>query len=271
MDITTFFDQLWADYVAIAPQAEVIKTTFESRGETVVNDHVAFRTLNLDPINLDRLEPHLLKLGYERYQPYQFPEKKLRAFGYIPPSDQLPRIFLSELIVEQLDASSQEILQRCASQVNESLIRKPTLFWSGRTWSPITWYEYQSLEKVSEYAAWFAAIGIRPNHFTISVNHLQQHHSVEDVLEVVESLGFSVNESGGRVKGNAEVLLEQGSTMADRQVIDFAHEEKHEVPTCYYEFAKRYPTPEGGLFQGFVAASADRIFESTDRNPRKRD
>ena len=36
------------------------------------------------------------------------------------------------------------------------------------------------------------------------------------------------------------------------------------VPSCYYEFARRYPLPSGELFQGFVPASADKIFESTD-------
>ena len=31
------------------------------------------------------------------------------------------------------------------------------------------------------------------------------------------------------------------------------------------DFALRYPLPNGELFQGFVANSASRIFESTDR------
>ncbi len=31
------------------------------------------------------------------------------------------------------------------------------------------------------------------------------------------------------------------------------------------EFAHRYPLPNGNLFQGFVAKSADKIFESTNR------
>lgn len=38
-----------------------------------------------------------------------------------------------------------------------------------------------------------------------------------------------------------------------------------EVPGCFYEFARRYPDADGSLFQGFIAASADKIFESTDR------
>jgi hypothetical protein len=38
----------------------------------------------------------------------------------------------------------------------------------------------------------------------------------------------------------------------------------HRVPSCYYEFARRHPLPSGELFQGFVPASADKIFHSTD-------
>jgi len=41
-------------------------------------------------------------------------------------------------------------------------------------------------------------------------------------------------------------------------------EGKFSVPSCYYEFAKRYNGADGKLFSGFIAGSADRIFESTD-------
>ncbi|MGB6140662.1 MAG: DUF1338 domain-containing protein, partial [Pseudoalteromonas rhizosphaerae] len=36
------------------------------------------------------------------------------------------------------------------------------------------------------------------------------------------------------------------------------------VPSCFYEFALRYAKPDGELYTGFVAASADKIFESTN-------
>ena len=39
----------------------------------------------------------------------------------------------------------------------------------------------------------------------------------------------------------------------------------HSIPCCYYEFAKRYTQADGKLFRGFVAQSADKIFESTKR------
>lgn len=264
MDVNEFFDHLWADYVAMTPQAKRIRAAFEERGERVVNDHVAFRTLALEPIGLKALEPHLLAVGYTPYEPYDFAAKKLTAYGYLPPHPELPRVFVSELRVNELSHGAEAILRRLAAQVDAAKVADPSILWSGRLWDPITWDEYQTLQAESEYAAWVASIGIRPNHFTIGINFLEKHDEVEDVLKVVEGLGYSVNDSGGRVKGSAGVLLEQGSTLADRMPIEFAGGETHEVPTCYYEFAKRYPTKTGELYPGFVAASADKIFESTD-------
>ena len=43
-----------------------------------------------------------------------------------------------------------------------------------------------------------------------------------------------------------------------------AHQRDLSGVSRYYELAKRYPLPSGELFQGFVPASADKIFESTD-------
>jgi Domain of unknown function (DUF1338) len=259
-----FFDALWSNYVAMSPQAERIRQAFEERGEVVRNDHVAFRTLALDPIRLTDLEPHLLELGYSRHENYEFPEKKLDAVGYLPPQPDQPRIFLSELKVEELTPSAQEILQHCARQIDPSRIRTPDVLWAGRLWAPLPWQSYQLLQAESEYAAWVAALGLRPNHFTISVTDFVRDTTIEEVLQVVEGLGYEVNDSGGRVKGSPQVLLEQGSTRADRMPVPFADGIERLVPTCYYEFAKRYTDREGKHFQGFVASSADRIFESTD-------
>jgi hypothetical protein len=41
---------------------------------------------------------------------------------------------------------------------------------------------------------------------------------------------------------------------------------KFQVPACYYEFAKRYAGADGKLYQGFIEKSADKIFESTNKN-----
>lgn len=266
LDTEAFFEHLWQDYIQMAPQAAQLRRVFCDRGEQVVNDHVALRTFNLEPIHLAALEPHILALGYRRFAPYEFPEKKLRAWGYIPPDGSLPRIFFSELECSALSATVQQILHQLCAQIEPRRVREINIFWAGRLWAPISWADYQTLLNESEYAAWVAALGLRPNHFTISVNHLTQTPTLASVLEVVEAQGIPLNNSGGRIKGSPSVLLEQASTLAEHMPIQFADGEVHEIPTCYYEFARRYPTFEGKLYQGFVAASADRIFESTNVN-----
>lgn len=264
MDMHTFFSRLWDDYTAMTPQAGHIHDAFVAEGETIVNDHVAFRTFDRGPITLAALEPHLLALGYTRFEPYEFQAKKLRAYGYLPPTDDQPRVFLSELKYDELSREAQGIIDGLIAQIDPARVASPDVMWAGRLWQAPSFEDYQSLMAESEYAAWLAIIGLRANHFTISVNRFQRYDSVEKVLAKVESLGLGINASGGRIKGSPEVLLEQGSTLADRQPFTFAGGQVEEIPTCYYEFAKRYPDAEGKLYQGFVAASADKIFESTD-------
>ena len=264
MNTQIFFQSLWEDYIGMAPRAARLKSVFENRGEQVLNDHVAFRTLDLDPIRLPVLQKHILALGYEPLAPYVFKEKKLNAWGYLHPDPSQPRIFLSALDCSTLSVDAQKILQGICTQIDPIRVEGPEVLWAGRLWDPISWDDYGLLLEESEYAAWFAAHGLHANHFTIAVNHLKKTPTVEGVLQVVEEQGIPVNQSGGRVKGSPQVLLEQGSSMADRMPVEFAGGQVHEIPTCYYEFALRYADADGHLYNGFVAASADKIFESTD-------
>ncbi len=267
MSLEQFFARLWDDYTAMTPQARRIHDALVADGETIVNDHVAFRTFDRGPVRLADLEPHLLALGYSRLEPYDFEAKKLRAWGYLPPRDDQPRVFLSELKCRELSARAQEIIDELVAQVDAARVASPEVMWAGRLWETPTWAEYRTLAEESEYAAWLSIIGLRANHFTISVNHLHHHDTLEKLLAKVESLGLGINPSGGRIKGSPEVLLEQASTLADRMPFTFSGGRVEEIPTCYYEFARRYPDADGRLYQGFVAASADRIFESTDARP----
>ena len=188
--------------------------------------------------------------------------KRLRARAYLCPGS--PRIFLSELLCGELGGWAQGAVAALTSQIPEGFVSGPDVFWSGRPWRPLPFAEYQRLSDESEYAGWLSALGLRPNHFTVSVNQLRELTDVEAVLRFVESAGHAINESGGRVKGSAEALLEQGSTLADRVEVEFADGARR-VPSCYYEFALRHRDREGRTYEGFVPASADRIFESTHR------
>jgi hypothetical protein len=264
MDRTKFFEALWADFATIAPQAAAIARQLEERGERIENDHIAFRTFNLAPISLEALEPLVLGLGYALLDEYRFDDKHLRARAYI--CEGSPRLFLSELECEELSGWAQALIQQLLEQVPPGLAASPEVFRAGRPWAALRFADYERLSNESEYAGWLAALGLRPNHFTVSVNALSTLPRVEDVLDFIEAAGYRINEAGGRVKGSREVLLEQGSTLADRVTVQFADGPRI-IPTCYYEFALRHPDDAGRLYEGFVPSSADRIFESTHRSP----
>lgn len=265
MDSTNFFDALWQDFAAIAPQAAAIRDRLEESGESVHNDHVAFRTFSHSPIDLETLEPVILGLGYRRLNEYHFEAKHLRARAYVRAG--FPRIFLSELLSRELSREARRLIDGLCRQIPDDFVTGPGVFRAGRPWAPLEFEDYQRLCNESEYAGWLAALGLRANHFTVSINQLRHLRGVEPVLQFVESAGYAINEAGGRVKGSPDTLLEQGATLADRISVDFA-DTPHVIPTCYYEFALRYPDESGRLYDGFVPASADRIFESTHRNSR---
>lgn len=262
--LETFFEALWHDYVAMTPRAAEIRALFSVDNPIVANDHVAFRTFARDPIALERLEQHFLALGYRRFAPYTFVEKKLDAWGYVPPQPGQPRVFLSALRVDALSPEARRIIDGLCSAIDPKRVDDPSVLYAGPLWPLPSWAEYNLLLAESEYAAWLAAIGMRANHFTVSVNSLSQPTTLEGVVERVEAAGFPMNEAGGKLKGSPDDLLEQASTLADRIRVRFGDGSEHDIPSCYYEFAKRYPGPDGELYPGFVAASADRIFESTD-------
>jgi hypothetical protein len=265
--LEAFFDALWRDYVSIAPSAERIRALFALDNPDLANDHVAFRTFDCAPIRIERLERPLLELGYRRLAPYHFEEKKLDAWGYVPANPNRPRIFLSALRTNALSTSARAIVDRLAAQaarIEPGRLETEAILHAGPLWSMPSWDEYCVLRAESEYAAWLSIFGLRANHFTISVNSLRSPATLAGVVARVEAAGYPLNRVGGTLKGSPAELLEQASTLADRIRVRFGDGSTHEVPSCYYEFARRYPDADGELYQGFVAASADRIFESTD-------
>jgi len=265
--IQEFFGDLWLDFTRMAPRAATIRDLFTERGEEAINDHVAFRTFNLPFIGIARLERRFLDIGYEVLDEYDFPEKNLRARSYRAQEKDAPLIFLSELLLEQIQPECRAIIEKLALQSDPAALSNPALFSSGRLWPPPSSHDYQTLLANSEYAAWVAALGFHANHFTISVNRLRKTTELREVLDLVEDAGFTINEAGGRIKGSPQELLEQGSTMAELVTMEFHDGEKREIPGCFYEFARRYPEKNGELFQGFIAKSANKIFESTWTKP----
>ncbi|MGD8172414.1 DUF1338 domain-containing protein [Vibrio sp. TRT 21S02] len=259
----TLFQLLWNDYIhRLCPSAEKVHYLLEE-GEPLINDHIALRTFNVSPLGIDTLAKPFLELGYQPKGEYQFEAKKLAAKHFEHPDPKQPKVFISELKVEECSLEMQQIIHKLVAQVDATKLNDPAFLYSGRLWN-LSHSDFELLAKESEYASWLAAHGYGANHFTVSVNQLNAMEEVKQVNDHLRKAGFSINEFGGEVKGSPDVLLEQSSTMADRVLVEFS-EGPEMIPGGFYEFAKRYPMDSGELYPGFVAASADKIFESTNQ------
>ena len=255
-------EKMWTDYVAINPLALKIANLLEKDGEKLTNDHIALRTFNHPRVNIDIMAKPFIESGYTYGGDYHFPEKKLYAKHFIHPDPALPKIFISELKLEEFSQDLQNIVNDLVKQIPAGAENDFEFVSMGRPWK-VSSETYEKLLKESDYAAWVSAFGYRPNHFTVFINHLKGFSDIYVLNDFLKSSGFKLNASGGEVKGTKEVFLEQSSTLANNIEVEFS-DKKMTIPACYYEFAKRYPMGKNGeLYQGFVAASADKIFEST--------
>lgn len=268
-NVKTLFDNLWHDYVSITPSAEKIHSLLDSfeakhgvQKAPIINDHIALRTFNIEKINLDKLSAHFISLGYSEKGQYVFEQKKLRAKHFEHTDLTLPKVFISELLVEEMPQPVQTIIHKLVETVAIDAPLADNFLYSGAHWK-VSEHDYELLVAESEYAAWMSVWGFRANHFTVSVNHLNHFNELSDLNTALKEAGFILNQSGGEIKGGPDVLLGQSSTMADKIKVELA-DNCIEVPSCFYEFAQRYAMPNGTLYQGFVAASADKIFESTN-------
>ena len=264
--LTEIFALLWKDYSILNPQAQAIHKLLEGRGETVINDHVAFRTYNDPRIGLEVLAKAFKKYGYVEKDTYHFEEKKLLAKYYQHEDPKLPKVFISELLTEKFSSDVQKVVQDLIQQIDIKTIESDFFSVSGRPWK-VDYIVYDQLSAISEYAAWMAAFGFRANHFTVNFNQLKSFNNLTELNEFLKANGFKLNSSGGEIKGTPAECLEQSSTLAAQVDCEFS-DGTHKIPSCYYEFARRYPTKTGELYPGFIAASADKIFESTDRKAR---
>jgi hypothetical protein len=264
MSYTNIFDRLWKDYILENPSAGKIYNLFRDAGEKVQNDHIAFRTFNDPRMELSVLAQIFIKNGYIEKGEYIFEDKHLFAKHYEHSSDsEAPRVFISQLIIEDFSTFLQKVIKKTINSVNDEIYNSEDIIFKGSLFKNPSFEIYNKLREESEYAAWLYVFGFRANHFTVSINALKKFNTIEKVNEYIKSSGFVLNSAGGEIKGTKEELLRQSSTMADKVKIIFS-EGEFEIPACYYEFAQRYNDKSGKLYSGFIAKSADKIFESTN-------
>lgn len=247
------------------------------------NDHIAFRTMGVPNLGIASLEKIFLHFGYVKRDHYAFASKKLDAYWYAPPSEEFPRIFISELRVHELSKQSQDIIASYTQEVKQDPVDNLDLddaiavgnFLHQPLWRTPSRTDYLKLLDESEYAAWVIYNRYYLNHYTISVHYLKEgYNQLHQFNEFLERNGIVLNDSGGKIKVSPDGLLLQSSTVAQLVKAVFADNEVHDIAGSYVEFAERKVLPEFAhlseserkrehLREGFEANNADKIFEST--------
>lgn len=261
----------------------LLDSTIIDSEDEIINDHIAFRTLGVPHLGIASLEKIFLHYGYKKRDYYFFEGKKLNAFWYAPPSPEYPRIFISELRVDDLSKNTSSLIKTYTDQVNSDPVAKLDLndpeavgaFFYESLWELPSIEDYRTLAADSEYAAWVIYNRYYLNHYTISVHELKEGYNTMELFNAfLIGIGIKLNNSGGIIKQSADGLLRQSSSVAKKMNATFKNGEKMEIPGSYVEFAERLPLPEfkhvtkselsrNQRRDGFESANADKIFEST--------
>ncbi|CAI9092725.1 OLC1v1028046C1 [Oldenlandia corymbosa var. corymbosa] len=182
--------------------------------EQICYDHFAFRTFGVNDHGIDSMARIFLDFGYVQREELRFPAKKLKAFWFSPPKIQnsdigigvngpLPRIFISELLVDELSPQAQEIIRKYTDiSGNGNKYAALASCFGSLTWEKPSYSEFQVLASESEYAAWTLVNGYALNHVTISTHRLKSHlRSIKSLNDFIEENGYKLNSEGGVLKG----------------------------------------------------------------------
>lgn len=259
------FELFWNRYITENPGAKQIFDLFSARGEKVVHDHIALRTFDDPRMNIDVVSRLFTGNGHEQRGNYEFKAKKLRGIHLEHKTDpRAPKVFISELLTGQFSDYLQATVRECLNRPGNNVYADPDLVYGGSIWGKISFETYNRLRHESEYAAWLLVYGYRANHFAVKVNELRNFPTLQDVNGFIQANGYLMTTVGGDIiYGTPEELLEQSATLAELRPVEFT-DGVHEIPSCFYEFTLRYNRPDGTQYPGFIAANADKIFESTN-------
>ena len=293
------WSQLWAIYRQRVAYARTYEAMIKAAGGNVANDHIAFRSLRLvvdsgdESINLgiSYLENIVQRLGYEVAGEYHFRDRHLYARHYRhPEQDQydLPKLFISELIVEQLPSSSAKSIQDTVrsgsffsfpawqkstfpSKKDERAVAQALIPVFTRPWTPPKQSIVEAVNEVSQYGAWVLLHGYSVNHFTGYINrqNTPTYPDITSTAQALASQGVPMKDSfeGGQPSG-----LQQTATQAVTELVPVLDEQGHLDKMlwsyAYYELAQRYQITDSQgqhtLFEGFIAPQAQHLFDMTE-------
>ena len=279
-------------------------------------DHLAFRSLGTKDMGIEGVCERFEACGYVLYEEsedgpaatYRFQEKRVRARWMRPPETPigeiaLPRIFVSELVLEECDADLRSLVEGVLARVSDGKVFQSGEYADGRIarWQLPAASTYAKLQKLSEYASWTLLHGYAVNHIAVSLFQLRKKYpktpirALEDVDKAFAANAALArkpwNDRGGRIKRSPSGLLLQSSFMSEPHRFNlykqtqpirnrYGRDDEEEIfkeyklPGSYIEFVQSMPRHEHAdkafeelneqdLRDGFESSNADQIFEST--------
>lgn len=298
--LARLWDRLWYRYRQRVPVVQLYEQIVQGHHGTFVNDHVAFRTFaNQQPwTGIASLSRIFEALGYVPAGLYSFPDKHLQAIHFQHPRGEFPKLFVSELQVWRLPEPAQQIVEQALTDHRsgptrqlltalhqlESLEDLPAeSYWHAwlsdcvglveeLPWDLPDVEDLQTLNSISQYAAWVLVHGYNVNHFTALINS----HGVEELQDIdrtVQALRGAGAEMKDEIEGAPGSKLRQTATQA--ALVDVAVRRDGESNTipwtyAYFELAERGEVlhPDSGKlerFEGFLGPQATQLFEMTKR------
>lgn len=289
-------DKLWAGYIKRVKYAQTYVDLVNKKGGNVVNDHIALRTLNAhtgeQPEGIRAIKHILNCLEYKPLGKYTFKKKKLNAVHFEHPDEMFPKIFVSQLEVNELPEWAQHIIQAAVQETpyllsDQSIELLATLKEKGelpllaaealvddlvqyfrRPWSIPAKEDILKLNDVSQYAAWVLLHGNSVNHFTAYINYhnVPEWPDLETTCKGLADAGVPMKDS---LEGEKGSKLQQSATQAVKEEVMVRSKEGVEKIAwtyAYYELAERGFIEENGekkLFSGFLGEQAAHLFEMT--------
>ncbi len=289
-------DRLWEKYLKRVPYAKTYVDLVNKKGGKVVNDHIAFRTLNThtgeQPEGIRAIKHIIEALEYKPVEKYSFKKRKLTATHFEHPDEMFPKIFVSQLEVEQLPEWAQNIIHQTVKdtpyQLSDEALELLMLLKSekilnleasrflvddlsnyfGRPWEPPFKGDILRLNDISQYAAWTLLHGNSVNHFTALINFqgVEEWPDLETTCEALKKAGVPMKETIEGEKGNK---LRQSATYAVKEDVEVKTIDGTDFLNwtyAYYEFAQRDFIEVDGevkLFSGFLGDQAIHLFDMT--------
>jgi hypothetical protein len=290
------FDSLWEQYIKRVSYAKTYVDLVNEKGGKVINDHIALRTFNThtgeQPAGIRAIKHILNCLDYTPASTYVFKKKKLKAVHFEHPDASFPKIFVSQLEVEQLPQWAQNAINNAVKdtpyilsdnsiellsllkeqgelpKVAAEALAEDLVQYFRRPWKIPAKNDVLKLNDVSQYAAWVLLHGNSVNHFTAYINqqNVSEWPDLESTCKGLAQAGVPMKDS---LEGEKGTKLQQSATQAIKEEVEVKGDDGLEKITwtyAYYELAQRgfvSENDEQKLFTGFLGEQAAHLFDMT--------